>query len=63
MNSSIDKNTYLDVPFMLTFPTVDDITSELKRLKRGPLLYKIDVICMFHHVKVDPGDYNLLGLH
>ena len=25
VNSGIDKNTYLDAPFMLTFPTVDDI--------------------------------------
>ena len=43
VNSGIDKNTYLDAPFTLTFPTVDDITSELKRLGRGALLYKIDV--------------------
>ena len=57
-----DKNTYLDIPFTLTFPTVDDIT-ELKRLRRGTLLYKTDVSHTFHHVKVDPGDYDLLGLH
>ena len=63
VNSGIDKNTYLDAPFTLTFPTVDDITSELKRLGRGALLYKIDVSRAFRHVKVDPGDYDLLGLH
>ena len=62
VNAGIDKNTYLDAPFSLTFPTVDDITSELKCLGRGALLYKIDVSHAFCHVKVDPGDYDLLGL-
>ena len=63
VNSGIDKNMYLDAAFMLTFPTVDDITSELKRLGPGALLYKIDVSRAFRHVQVDPGDYDLLGLH
>ena len=63
VNVSIDKSSYLTSNFDLTFPTVDDITSELKRLGRGPLLYKVDVSRAFRHVKVDPGDYDLLGLH
>ena len=63
VNSGIDKNAYLDAPFTLTFPTVDDITSELKHLGCGALLYKIDVSHAFRHIKVDPGDYDLLGLH
>ena len=62
VNAGIDKNAYLDAPFALTFPTVDDITNELKRLRRGAFLYKIDVSRAFCHVKVDPGDYDLLGL-
>ena len=63
VNSGIDKNTYLDALFTLTFPTVDDITSELIHLGHGARLYKIDVSRAFRHVKVDPGDYDLLGLH
>ena len=63
VNSGIDKDTYLDSAFTLTFPTVDHITSELKRLGRGALLYKIDVSRAFRHVRIDPGDYDLLGLH
>ena len=62
VNAGIDKNTYLDTLFALTFPTVDDITNELKRLGRGAFLYKIDISRVFRHVKVDPGDYDLLGL-
>ena len=31
-------------------------------LGRGALLYKVDVSHIFHHVKVYPGDFDLLGL-
>ena len=43
VNAGIDKASYLDSAFELTFPTVDDITSELKRLGCGALIYKVDV--------------------
>ena len=62
VNAGIDKNMYLDSNFCLTFPTVDDITAELKKLGRGALLYKVDVTSAFRHIKVDPADYDLLGL-
>ena len=57
-NAGIDKTSFLGSPFSLTFPTVDDITDELTRLG----LFKVDVSRAFRHVKVDPGDYDLLGL-
>ena len=41
--AGIDKTSYLDSDFQLTFPTVDDITSELKHLGRGALIYKVDI--------------------
>ena len=62
VNSGINKNTYLDSQFDLTLPSVNDITNEVKRLGRGTLLYKVDVSCAFRYVKVDTGDYDLLGL-
>ena len=62
VNAGIDKQTYLGSEFDLTFPSVDDIPNELKCLGRGARLYKVDVSCAFRHVKVDPGDFNLLGL-
>ena len=62
VNSGIDKDTYLDSPFTLTFPTVDHITSELKCLGRRALLYKIDISRAFCHVRIGPGDYDLLGI-
>ena len=51
VNAGIDKTSYLGSVFSLTFPTLDDITSQLKRLGRGALLYKIDVSREFRHVK------------
>ena len=60
--AGIDKNLYLDSNFCLIFPTIDDITGELRKLGCGTLLYNIDVSCVFRHVKVNPDDYDLLGL-
>ena len=57
VNAGIDK-TYLGSTFSLTFPTVDDITTELTCLGCGALLFKIDVRRAFRHVKVDSGDYD-----
>ena len=62
VNAGIDKNTYLGSDFELTFPSVDDITDALRCLGKGVFLYKVNVSHAFCHVKVDPGDYNLLGL-
>ena len=62
VNAGIDKNTYLGSDFELTFPSVDEITNALKCFGRGAFLYKVDVSRAFHHIQVDPGDYNLLGL-
>ena len=62
VNAGIDKTSYLGSTFSLTFPTVDDITKQLKNIGRGALMYKVDVSRAFRHVKIDPGDYDLLGL-
>ena len=62
VNASIDKTSYLNSIFSLTFPTVDDITGQLKCLGKDALIYKIDVSRAFRHIRVDLGDYDLLGL-
>ena len=61
-NAGVDPDTYLDTPFLLTLPTLDTITQKVKQNGRGSLLYKIDLSRAFRHVKLDPKDYNLLGL-
>ena len=62
LNSCIDKTSNLDGEFALQFPTVDDITSELKRCGRAVHLCKVDVSHAFCHFRADAGDYDLLGL-
>ena len=63
VNSGIDKESYMGTEFALVLPTVDHITDQLKVLGRGAHLYKIDISRAFRHIKVDPLDYDLLGLH
>ena len=49
--------------FGLTIPTIDHLTSELTKIGKGALIYKIDVSRAFRHLKIDPSDYDLLGLN
>ena len=63
VNSGIARDTYLDTPFILKLPTIDNITNEIKSLGRGCKLYKAYISRAFRHVKLDPRDYDLLGLH
>ena len=62
VNDGVTSEVYLVTPFLLTLPTIDDITNKIIKLGKGSLLYKIDVSRAFRHVKIDPGDYSLLGL-
>ena len=62
VNSGIDKTSYLGTDFTLVVPTVGHITDRRKIQGRGAHIYRIDISPAFRHIKVDPLDYNLLGL-
>ena len=62
VNAGIPKDQYLGTPFILKLPTVDTITEHIKTLGRGCKLYKVDISRAFRHVKLDPKEYDLLGL-
>ena len=62
VNAGVQSDTYLGTPFLLTLLTIDNITNKVKQLGKGCHLYKIDLSRAFRHVKLDPKDYNLLGL-
>ena len=62
VNLGVDKNSYLASDFQLTFPTVDDIIDAINDVGKGACLYKVDISRAFRHVKIDPFDYDLLGL-
>ena len=63
VNDFVDSDHYMGTKFMLTFPSIDDITSQITRLGRGCLLYKVDISRAFRHIKMDPSDYQKLGLN
>ena len=62
VNDGVDKNSYMGTEFKLTFPTIDHLTDQLVKIGKGAHIYKIDVKRAFRHLKIDPMDYDLLGL-
>ena len=62
VNAGSAKDIYLGTPFALKLPTIDHITNRVRKLGRGCRIYKIDIKRAFRHVKLDPRDYDLLGL-
>ena len=63
INAGVDPESYLGSEFLLTLPSIDCITSKVCQLGKRSLIYKIDITGAFRHIKIDPADYNLLGLN
>ena len=63
VNHGVAKNKYLQAYYHLSYPSVDHIVDYLKRLGPGALIYKVDISRAFRHLRIDPGDLDLLGLH
>ena len=63
VNAGSAKDIYLGTPFVLKLPTIDHITNRIRSLGKGCMIYKIDIKRAFRHVKLDPRDYDRLGLH
>ena len=62
VNAGVSKDKYLGSYFELKYPSVDHIVESLKQLGPTALLYKIDISRAFRHIRIDPGDLDLLGL-
>ena len=62
VNAGICRDRYLDTPLLLKLPTIDTTTNQIKVLGKGCMLYKIEISRAFRHVKLDPREYDLLGL-
>ena len=56
------KDVYLSTHYELQFPSVDLITNFLRNLGPSAQMFKIDISRAFRHIKVDPGDIDLLGI-
>ena len=63
VNAGVPTDRYLDTDFVLTYPSVDNITQEVLKLGRGCKIFKVDISRAFRHVPIDPGDLDLLGLY
>ena len=63
VNSGVSSDKYLDTEFVLTYPSIDNITDEVLKLGKGCHSFKVDISRAFRHVPIDPGDLDLLGLH
>ena len=63
VNEFVNSDEYMGTKFMLTFPSIDDITAQIIRLGHGCLLYKVDISRAFRHIKIDPSEYDKLGLN
>ena len=56
VNYEVRKDVYLNTEFRLKYPSVDQITSALKKLDPALAISR-----PFRQIKVDPGDIDLLG--
>ena len=56
VNSQVDKNRFDGSPFILKFPTVDDIARDIVKCTQDPVLFKVDVERAFRNLHVDPAD-------
>ena len=64
VNTARDRSRCLSWhPFLLTLPTINTITHKVMQNGKGSLLYIIDLKRAFRHAKLNPKDYNLLGLY
>ena len=63
VNSGVGSDSYLGTDFVLTYPSVDNITEEVLKLGKGCQIFKVDISRAFRHVPIDPGDLDLLGLY
>ena len=63
VNSGVHSDRYLDTDFILTYPSVDNLTDEVLKLGKGSKIFKVDISRAFRHVPIDPGDLDFLGLY
>ena len=62
VNSHADKDLFDGSPFILKFPTVDNIASNIIECTDDPVLLKVDVARTFRNLRVVPADSLKLGI-
>ena len=62
VNYGIQKNEYLGTQWQLHYPPVDKLIYKLRLLGPAALIFKVDVSHAFRHIRIYPGDKDLLEL-
>jgi len=62
INDGIDKDWYLGEFCKLSYPTVDDFVSIVKKKGVGSYMFKRDLSRAYRQFALDPGDINLQGI-
>ena len=62
VNSGVESDSYLGTDFILTYPSVDNITDEVLKLGKMCQIFKIGISKAFRHVPINPGNLDLLDL-
>ena len=61
VNAGVKKDIYLNTPYSLHYPSIDNITEALVKLGPAAQVYKVDISRAFRHLRIDPADIDLLG--
>ena len=62
VNSHVDKDNSNGSPFILKFPTVDDIARDIIECTEDAVLFKVDMARAFRNLRVDPADSLKFGI-
>ena len=61
VNDGIQGSDYIDGPAIIKLPTVDYLVARILQLGPGAYMYKTDMARGYRQLRVDPGDWPLLG--
>ena len=62
VNSAIEDNCYDDQDYILKYPSVDDILNDINQIGKDAYLFKIDISRAFRNLRLDPKDYDVMGV-
>ena len=62
VNSHVDADNFDGSPFILKFPTVDDIAQDIVECNEDAFFFKVDVARAFRNLRVDPADSLKFGI-
>ena len=62
VNDGVSSLVYFNTDFELKYPSVNLMVNRLNALGPSAKIFKVDISRAFRHVRIDPGDIDLLGL-